>query len=94
MTDIDRPAYPQSERTEHGFDRGLSIRQHAALTLRIPDSGDPTIDAMIRQAVRRDLAAQAMQGLLAGDPTRPEVAVSSQAIKHADALLAELEKSR
>ena len=42
----------------------LTVRQSAAILLRVPESGDPELDAMIRKAQRRDLAAQAMQGIL------------------------------
>lgn len=35
---------------------GLSKREYAAIHLRVPDSGDEVIDAMIRKAQRRDVA--------------------------------------
>lgn len=46
---------------------GMSLRQFAAIQLRVPNSGDEQIDAMIRQSNRRDFAGQAMAGLLAND---------------------------
>lgn len=108
-SDIDtRPAFPQldinaCERDGHGdliepfttAAGGLTVREHAAIQLRIPDSGDPALDAMIKAAVRRDLAAQAMQGILAGRYTYSDRESQARgAIGQADALLAELEKSR
>lgn len=42
----------------------LNKREHAAILLRVPKSGDDEIDAMIREANRRDAAVAAMQGLL------------------------------
>jgi len=103
MTDIDRPAFPVDNwdtmpwapGTPADFGTGLTIRQHAALTLRIPDSGDPTLDAMIRQAVRRDLAAQALATFAAaphGAENTKYYAMTACAL--ADALLDELERTR
>lgn len=39
---------------------GLNIREYAALTLRVPDSGIPELDAMILEARRLDYAGQAL----------------------------------
>lgn len=39
----------------------LSVRQYAAIHLRVPDSGDPELDAMIRKARQ----AEDMRSLLA-----------------------------
>jgi len=116
MIDIDRPAFPQPIATTSSDALwiteipGLTIRQHAALTLRIPDSGDAALDAMIRAAVRRDLAAQAMQNpaICTGQASeydladwfggragiRREEIAAKQAARYADALLAELERTR
>ena len=63
---IDYPAYPTTEEHMNGGG-GLSVREIAAIQLRVPDSGDEQIDAMIRQANRRDFAGQAMAGILAND---------------------------
>lgn len=38
------------------IDPGLTKREYAALLLRVPDSGDPEIDKMIRRARRMDIA--------------------------------------
>lgn len=81
------------------FDAGMTKREHAAIALRIPNSGDEHIDAMIRQANRRDAAVAAMQGQLAAQGTEvgewselafPELARISVAL--ADTLLARLEE--
>lgn len=58
---------------ETGLDMGslaedLAIkdrREWAAITLRVPDTGNPEIDAMIRDARRADFAAAALTGRLA-----------------------------
>lgn len=44
---------------------GMSLRQYAAIKLRVPNSGTGWLDDMIREAKRDELAAQAMQGIIA-----------------------------
>ena len=55
------PAFPR----DHANDghNGMTLRQYAAIKLRVPDSGSDWLDAMIRTSVRDDRAAQIMQGL-------------------------------
>lgn len=74
---------------------GVTLRVRAAITLRVPDSGIPEIDAMIREARRMDYAGQAL-GVYGYDSYR-DLDDAPQAIAHdclvvADALLAELRK--
>lgn len=64
----DSAAFPCLERGGSGLeltDAGMTLRQYAAIKLRIPDSGTDWLDRMILKAKRDDLAAQAMQGMLA-----------------------------
>lgn len=75
------------------FDAGMTKREHAAITLRVPNSGDEQLDAMIRQANRRDAAVAAMQGLLTAGHGE-EVEIACDAVRYADALLARLEESK
>ena len=42
---------------------GMSLRQYAAIELRVPNSGTDWLDEMIRTSLRDDLAAKAMQGM-------------------------------
>ncbi len=49
-------------------DEGMTIREYAAIELRVPDSGIPEIDKMIRAAREMDFAAKAMQGIQAKLP--------------------------
>jgi hypothetical protein len=42
---------------------GLTAREHAALVLRVPDSGEPWLDDMIRRARRSEYIKAVMQGL-------------------------------
>lgn len=46
---------------------GMSLRQYAAIELRVPNSGTDWLDEMIRTSLRDDLAAKAMQGMWASD---------------------------
>lgn len=43
---------------------GLSLRQYAAIHLCVPDSGTDWLDDMIRERIRDELAADAMQALI------------------------------
>jgi hypothetical protein len=47
---VERRAYEQ-------IHNGLTKREYAAIHLRVPDSGDPVIDAMIRRSRRWELAS-------------------------------------
>lgn len=66
------PAYPIpceddrdcGPRFESGYG-GMSLRQYAAIKLRVPDSGTDWLDDMIRRSLRDDLAAKVMQGTCA-----------------------------
>jgi hypothetical protein len=46
------------------FDNGMTLPQYAAIHLRVPRSGDPDIDAMIRKNRRADFMGQAMRVFL------------------------------
>lgn len=67
-------------------------REHWCAQLRIPESGNHELDAMIRTALRKDLAAMAMQGMVAdwGESAYKPASVAAHAVAHADALLAAL----
>ena len=57
------PALPSQ--TDRLYYHGFNKRQRAAIDLRVPDSGTPWLDEMIRQAVRNDVATEVLSGLLA-----------------------------
>jgi hypothetical protein len=46
---------------------GMTLREYAAIQLKVPDSGTDWLDDMIRKSQRNDLAAKAMQTLLLDD---------------------------
>jgi hypothetical protein len=90
------PAFPTSDWDEN--DRaykmhGMTLRQYAAIKLRVPDSGNDWLDKMIWQSQRDEFAAKAMQGLITSRHTDyengwyDEESVASSAYKMADAML-------
>jgi len=61
------PVFPRNLTAGHlsVSEGGLNIRQHAAIALRVPTSGTPWLDDMIREARRLDASEAALQGWLA-----------------------------
>jgi hypothetical protein len=49
---------------EQGGSEGMTLREYAAIKLRVPDSGTDWLDDMIREARRMDYAGQAMAGVV------------------------------
>jgi hypothetical protein len=41
----------------------MTLKQYAAIHLKVPRSGDPELDGMIRESVRRDFAGLAMAAM-------------------------------
>lgn len=76
---------------------GLTKREYAAIHLRVPNSGDGQLDAMIREAKRDGLATRAMQGIVAALPQGLEpiniTAVCANSYTIADAMLKERENN-
>jgi hypothetical protein len=71
-------------------DLGMTLRQYAAIKLRVPRSGDPDIDAMIRERQRVDFAQASMMASIAAKLAADNLAKVS--FMDADAMLAEWEK--
>ena len=70
----------------------LTKRKHACIALRVPETGDPELDALIREARRMDFAQAAMQALMQNpNPQLKGFSMVELARIKADALLAELE---
>ena len=97
------PAFPCETvgADEHGEYRlpwqGMTLRQYAAIKLRVPNSGTDWLDEMIRESLRNEMAAKAMpecyadycrhadvQGYVEGW----RVGVAKDAYETADAILA------
>jgi hypothetical protein len=50
-------AFPNPHRTDM---TGMTLRQYAAIKLKVPNSGTDWLDDMIRQSLKDDFAAKAM----------------------------------
>jgi hypothetical protein len=94
-------AFPVRERWDSGADQwdllssGLTMKQYAAIHLKVPRSGDADIDAMIRESRRAELAGQALAGYSVMFPETGAINPKSAAewcCGMADAMIAELEK--
>ena len=69
---------------------GMTLREYAAIKLRVPESGTDWLDEMIRESVRDEFAAKAMQGYLADLEWREDVSPTGTAYaayRVADAML-------
>lgn len=60
-------AFPHNPIT-YDTGKGMTLRQYAAIKLKVPDSGTDWLDEMIAKSLRDDFAAKAMQGMLADMP--------------------------
>jgi hypothetical protein len=82
------PAFPSD------YQRGMTLREYAAIKLRVPDSGTDWLDDMIREARRMDYAGQALVGFLASWQVNTWSDVSTKCNEAADAMLAAREASK
>jgi hypothetical protein len=76
---------------------GMTLRQYAAIHLKVPRSGDAEIDAMIRESRRAEFAEQVIGFIALGASKEVELEdVPSTSVKTAyaiaDVMLAELDK--
>ena len=53
------PAFPR----QPGWYAGMTLRQYAAIKLRVPNSGTDWLDEMIRESLRDEMAKVAMNAL-------------------------------
>lgn len=94
------PAFPVSTRqleSEPGFGHqdgpstwqygGMTLREYAAIKLRVPDSGTDWLDEMIRKSVRDYFAAKALINLV---HRRSPNDATIEAYEYADAMLSAL----
>lgn len=95
------PAFPSNRdmRYEQEFDHegGMTLRQYAAIKLRVPNSGTDWLDEMIRESLRDEMAGKAMPASYAdycehadvqGYVEGWRVGVAKDAYESADAMLA------
>lgn len=76
------PAFPIPLQPGQGWQEmapcdGMTLRQYAAIKLRVPNSGTDWLDAMIVEAKRDELAAKAMQAYF----TDPNVGFGSDVVE-------------
>ena len=78
--------------------RILTQHEQVCLAMRVPKSRDSEIDLIIREGNRMEFAKAAMQGLMSNSGSKyggsATDSVAHVAVKYADALLAELEKTK
>ena len=82
------PAFPTTKPLDSWGDpnQGMTLRQYAAIKLKVPDSGEDWLDAMIEESLRDDFAAKAMNAFLSRDSGTLERDAEA-AYKMADAML-------
>jgi hypothetical protein len=81
---------------------GMTLKQYAAIHLKIPRSGDPEIDGMIRESRRTEFAEKMMKIVMDELMSWPESAVHDdwqnyvayKSFRLADAMLAKWEKEK
>jgi hypothetical protein len=76
--------HPEGNNADHF---GMTLRQYAAIRLRVPDSGTDWLDEMIRKSNRDYFAAAALQGILAEGGGASWDDDAKNAFKAADAML-------
>jgi hypothetical protein len=83
------------------IDAGMSLRQYAAIHLRVPRSGDPELDAMIRESRRIEFAEKALGIITDKAMTFPDAKLhdwmgyaANQSLLFADAMLEEWENKQ
>lgn len=83
----DASGMPLTEMYTHG---GMTMREYAAIKLRVPGCGEEWLDEMIKQSLRDEFAEKALQGLL-GDHSyeKPIDELVNWSYRIADAMLAE-----
>lgn len=84
------PTYPIHGTPHNPESDGMTLRQYAAIKLRVPESGDDWLDDMIRKSLRDEFAAKAVQGMLAyphPDQASDEYMYARDAYVLADAML-------
>lgn len=87
------PAFSRSAGRDGSGAEGMTLRQYAAIKLRVPKSGNEWLDDMILDSLRDELAAKAMQGLLTS--VRSDISpddYATLAYMAADAMLKERDK--
>jgi hypothetical protein len=87
------PAFPSAVLFDQAIvdSKGMTLRQYAAIKLRVPDSGTDWLDEMIRKSNRDYFAAAALQGITADGGGASWDDDAKNAFKAADAMLKAME---
>ena len=79
------------------WNAGFTKRERACIDLRIPETDDPELNALIEKARRQEFAAKAMQAMLANqsiiDTFGGYREIAGEAETHADSLVEQLERT-
>jgi hypothetical protein len=74
-------------------DQGISLKQYAAIHLKVPCSGDPELDAAIRESRRAEFAKAAIAVFFDATTSMTRMAQDARnCLAFADVMLAEWEK--
>ena len=96
----DMPAMPiTSEQAQDADTWGMSKREMFCLHTGVAETGDAELDEIIRKGNRQKIAAQICNGFICGDfdlagPRFRLTELASESVATADALLAELERTK
>ena len=91
-------AFPGSKVLDnHGFTleeatRGMTLREYAAIKLRVPESGIDWLDDMIKKSKRDEFAGMALPALIALESDADAAGIAHDACLYADKVIAELLK--
>lgn len=91
-THPNEPAFPKISQDlkwkQISSTEGMSLRQYAAIHLKVADSGTYWLDDMILESVRHELVAKAMQAILSNpDYTDEDCRLAAQSYNVADAMI-------
>ena len=70
---------------------GMTKLEYACITLGVPQTGDPDLDAVIREGERRRVAAMMLNGILCSPATNDGDVLADGALYALDALIAALD---
>lgn len=96
--DMSAMPLPLGDETAAGCD-GLTKREMFCLHMGVAETGDAELDEIIRQGNRQKMAVQICNGFISGDfdlagPRFRLTELASESVATADALLAELERTK
>ncbi|WP_404463051.1 hypothetical protein LG331_09740 [Vreelandella aquamarina] len=98
MSNLDGLAFPVACGSDDAVDPGFTKRERACIDLRIPETDDPELNALITKARRQEVAAKIAAGLSAatdddGTWSHDPGDVAFAAASYADALIHQLDNA-